>query len=70
MTRRINFFEGCSRFKLNTLGLALGMGLKFYIRVAKGLQLNVRKFWGLILTFVENTGKNWYGKCFLAPHPK
>ena len=27
--------------------------MKFYTSVAKGLKLKVRKFWGLIPTFVE-----------------
>ena len=49
------FFEGWSWFKFNNLGLALGVNLKFYTSVAKGLKLKVRKFWGLILTFVEIT---------------
>ena len=39
------------------MGLALGTNLKFYTSVAKGLKLKVRKFWGLILTFVEVTGE-------------
>ena len=52
------FFEWCSWFKFNNLGLALGMTLKFYTSVTKGLKLKVRKFWGLIFTFVEVTGKN------------
>ena len=33
--------------------MPLGMALKFYTSVAKGSKLNVRKFWGLIPTFVE-----------------
>ena len=33
------------------------MALKFNTSVAKGLKLKVRKFWGLIPTFVEVTGK-------------
>ena len=36
----------------------LGLVLKFYISVAKGLELKVRKFWGLIPMFVEVTGEN------------
>ena len=40
-----------SWFKLNNLALALGMGLKFYTSVAKGLKLKVRKVLGLIPTF-------------------
>ena len=37
------------------------MDLKFYISVAKGLELKVRKFWGLISTFVEVTGEKLVG---------
>ena len=33
------------------------MNLKFYTSVAKGLELKVRKFWGLIPTFVEVAGE-------------
>ena len=55
MTRKTAFFEGWSWFKFNNLGLALGTNLKFYTSVAKGLKLKVRKFWGLIPTFVEVT---------------
>ena len=44
-----------SWFKFNNLGLTLGMNLKFYTSVAKGLKLKVRKIWGLIPTFVEVT---------------
>ena len=31
LIRKTTFFEGWSGFKLNNLGLALGMALKFYI---------------------------------------
>ena len=54
-----NSFDGCSWFKFNNLGLALGMVLKFYISVAKGLKLKVRKFLRLITMFVEVTERNW-----------
>ena len=37
------------------MGLGLGMTLKFYISVAKVLELKVKKFLGLFLTFVEVT---------------
>ena len=47
LTRKTNFFEGCSWFKHNGLGLALGMDLKFYTS---------QKFQGLNLMFVEVTG--------------
>ena len=39
-------FEGCSWFKVNNLGLALGMALKFYISVAKRWKLKVKKYGG------------------------
>ena len=47
------FFEGWSWFKFNNLGLAQVTDLKFYTSVAKGLKPKVRKFLGLIPTFVE-----------------
>ena len=44
--------------------------MKFYTSVAKGLKLKVRKFWGLIRTFVEVTGgKLDRGGGFLARAP-
>ena len=49
-------FEGWPWFKFNNLGLVAGMDLQFYTSAAKGLKLKVRKFLGLILTFVEVTG--------------
>ena len=57
MNRKTAFFEGLSLFKFNNFGLALGMNLKFYISVVKGSKLKVRKFYGLIPTFVEVTGE-------------
>ena len=44
------------------MGLTLGMNLKFYTSVAKGLKLKVRKFWGLIATFVEVTEEKLSGR--------
>ena len=61
MARKNTLFEGYFRFKFNNLGLALGMALKSYIRVAKGLKLKVGKFLGLVCTFVEATGKKLLG---------
>ena len=49
LTRKTAFFEERSWFKFNNLGLALGINLKFYTSLPKGLKLKVRKFWGLIL---------------------
>ena len=54
-------FEGCSWFKFNNLRLAIGMAMKFYTSVAKELKLKVRKFWWLILTFVEVTWEKLVG---------
>ena len=39
----------------------LGMALKFYTSVAKGLKLKGRKFWGLIVTFLEVTKEKMVG---------
>ena len=64
LTRRTTFSEEWSWFKISNLGLALGMALKLYTRVAKRLKLKVRKFWGLIPTFVEVTGKKLVGSLF------
>ena len=66
-TRKNNFFERCCWFKFNNLGLALSMGFKFCISVAKELRQKVRKFWGLISTFVEVTREKVVGGLF-APH--
>ena len=63
------FLEGCSWFKFNNLGLALGMNLKFHTSLSKGLKLKVKKFLGLILTFVEVTGENQVGFFFCPTHP-
>ena len=63
------FFEGWPWSKFNNLGLALGANLKFYSSLSKGLEQKVRKFWGLIPTFVEVTGENLVGGAFFAPHP-
>ena len=53
----------------NNLGLVLGTNVKFYISVVKGLKLKVKKFLGLILTFVEVTGENLVGGTFAPPPP-
>ena len=53
--------------KFHNLGLALGMGFKLYIRVAKGLKLKARKLWGLIPAFVEVTGEKLVGSFFGPP---
>ena len=42
----------------NNLGLALDIALKFYKNVEEVLKLKVRKFWWLILSFLEVTGNN------------
>ena len=53
----------------NNLGLALGTNLKFYNSLSKGLRLNARKFWGLILTLVEVTREKLVGGLFVPPPP-
>ena len=58
-----------SWFKFNNLRLALGTNLKFYTSVAKRLKLKVRKFKGLIPTFVEVTGEKLVGRGALFGPP-
>ena len=70
LTRKTAFLEGWSWFKFNNLGLALDMNLKFYTSLSKGLKLKLKKFWGLILTFVKVKGENLVGGAFLPPHPE
>ena len=62
MTRKNNFFEGCSWFKLNIWGLAHVFPLKFYTSGEKPLRLKVRKVLELSPTLVEVTGKKLNGK--------
>ena len=65
LTRKNIFLGGCAWFKFNNLGLALGMVLKFYTSVTKRLKLKIRKFWRLISTFVEVTGKKTGREAFM-----
>ena len=61
------FVKGWSWFQFNNLGLALGMALKFYTRVAKRVKLKVKKFLGLIpvcRSYREKTGR---GPFWLSP---
>ena len=67
MTRKIAFFVWWSWFKFNNFGLALDANLKFSASLLKGLKLKVRKFWGLIPTFVEVKGEKLVGGTFLPP---
>ena len=62
MTKKTTFLEEWSWFKFNSLGLALGMTMKFYSSMAKGLKLKVREFCGQSPTFVEVTGERLVGE--------
>ena len=62
MTTKTTFFEGWFWFKFNNLGLAQGMALKFYTRVAKGLKLKVKKF-------VDVPGEKMIRRVFIASPP-
>ena len=46
------------------MGMALGTNSKFYINGEKRLEIKVRKFWGLIPTFVKVTGEKLLGGLF------
>ena len=50
-----------------SMGLVLGITLKFYTSVAKRLKLRVIIFWSLIFTFVEVTEENLVGWPFCPP---
>ena len=63
------FLEGWPCFKFNNLRLALGTNLKFYTSVGKEWKLKLRKFWGLIPMFVENTGGKLVGGIFCTLSP-
>ena len=67
LTRKTASFEGWSWFKFNNLRLALGINLKCYTSLSKGLKLKVRTFLGLIHTFVEVTGEKLVGGPFCPP---
>ena len=69
MTSKAAFFEGWSWFKFNNFDLAPGANSKFYMSVAKGVKLKVRKIWGLNPTFVEDIGEKLIGGAFLLPSP-
>ena len=67
MTRKTSSFEWWYWYKFNNLGLAIGIALKFFDSVVKGLKLKVTKIWGLILRFVEVTGEKLVEGLFLPP---
>ena len=60
------FFEGWPWFKFNNWRLAPGRNLKSYNSKARRLKLEVRKFWVLILTFVEVAGELFFRKTRLG----
>ena len=62
------FFEGWSWFKFNNFGLTLGMTLKFYTSLAKGLKLKVRKvLWAKSYVGRSYSGKTGRGELFALP---
>ena len=69
------FFSGDVLIKFNNFGLALCMIFKFYSSLTKAIKLQVKKFWRLILAFVEVTGEKMVGggRAFcspFSPHPE
>ena len=48
--------------------MELSMALKFYINVAKELKLIVRKFCGVVPTFLEVIGEKMLGRNLWPPH--
>ena len=53
--------------QVQEIELALGMGLKCYTSVVKGLKLQVRRFRWLISTFAEVTEEKLEGRDLFAP---
>ena len=51
------------------MGVALGMNLKLYTSVAKGLKLKVKQVYKLVPKFVEVTGEKLVGRLFVSPPP-
>ena len=70
LTWKTTLFKGWSWFKYNNLGLALGVVLKFYTSVARGLKVKVTQFLGLILALVEVTGERLVRGFSAYPHPE
>ena len=62
LTMKTAFFEGWSWFKFNNLGQTIGMNFSIYKSVMKWLKLKVRKFRGLVSTFVEVTREKQVGE--------
>ena len=67
LTKKIKFFEGCSSFKFNNLGVALGIALKFYTSVTIWLEIKCSKFLGLIATFVIVAEEKLIKRPFRSP---
>ena len=68
MTRRAAFFEWLSRFKLNNLGLALGMNLKFY-QYDKRTKTKSQKVLAAIFYVCRSSrGKTGKGTFLTPPH--
>ena len=56
LCKGFDFCKHRSVFNFNNFRLALGMVLKFYSSITKGLKLKIKKSAGLILTFREVKG--------------
>ena len=69
LTRKINFFEGCSWFKFKSLGLTPGMALEFYISVAIELNLKVKVFRANYNVCRNYRGKREHFALFSLNHP-
>ena len=70
LTRKTYFFEEGRWLKFNNLGLALGMALKFYTSVTKGLKRKSQKVLGVNSYICRcYKGKTCRGKPFCPPSP-
>ena len=67
-----NFFWRVVLVQIQWFETVTKYGLEILYQCFKGLKLKVRKFLGLIRTFVEVTGKKWQGEgpfCAITPPP-
>ena len=57
-------FCGEVLLQLRKIVLALGIDLKFYTSVENELKVKIRKFWGVIFTFLNIIGKKLVAEAF------
>ena len=67
--RKTTFLDGWSWFKFHNFGLALGMTLKLYTSMAKGLKTKFQKVLGANCYVCRSYRKKLIGGLFVPPPP-